>query len=225
VAADHVLYTRPDTARASLAAAEARLTLLAAHEGPDGLVDAHLNGPRVLASDAPAHLTLRPGLRDADLSGAGVPSSRGTEVLLVVAGHVADASAMHRLLDELLVLLSTPEAQLAAALRDELARTRPLPPSLESRLPLSPLQAAVGATTALRAEVRGQTFPRARAPRVSVAPTRIYSPEQSARALRRCAERGVSLRATVAALCAVAFARRARDPRVPMYVSPAAPLM
>lgn len=215
-------YTRPESVRAALAAGDARLSRFSRTEGPDDMVDAFLNERRVLAGDALSHLSLRAGtMRDADLSGPGVPAParESCELLLCVAAFVADTPALHRIMDELLALLSAPWAALDGMLA---AAVQPvpvlLPLALESRLGLSALQSAVGLAAARRAErAGGQSFPRAGPhTRFSVVPTRIYSAEQSARAARRYEAHGVDLQSAVLALCAVAWTRQARDSRLPM---------
>lgn len=216
------VYTKPESVRSALAAADARLSRFSRTEGPDDLLDAYVNERRVLAGDALSHLSLRVGtMRDADLSGAGVPSPQqgSAEMLLSVAAFVADTSALHRIMDEVLSLLAVPWATLDGMLAAAIAEAVPvlLPQPLEERLGLSRLQSAVGAVAAQRDERPGQVFPRARGQtRFTVVPTRIYSLEQSWRAAKRCSRRGVDLESVLLALCAVAWTRQARDRRVPM---------
>lgn len=217
------VYTKPESVQSALAAADARLSRFSRTEGPDDLLDAYVNERRVLAGDALSHISLRVGtMRDADLSGAGVPSPQqgSAEMLLSVAAFVADTFALHRIMDEVLSLLAVPWATLDGMLATAIAEAVPvlLPPPLEERLGLGRLQAAIGAVAAQRAERPGQVFPRARGqtPRFTVIPTRIYSLEQSWRAAKRCSRRGVDLESVVLALCAVAWTRQARDRRVPM---------
>lgn len=216
------IYTPPPTLSAALAAADARLSHFSRGEGADDLVAAYLNGPRVQAGDALAHLTVRDGtMRDADLSGAGVPSPGGErcEVLLCVSACVADTHALHDLAAEVLSLLSRPRDALERQLAAAVSHPPPtLPQSMEERMGLSPLQCAVGAATALKAErMGGQSFPRVRGQaRFSVVPTRIYSREQTARIRRRCEAQGVGLESAVLALCAVAWSGQARDRTQPL---------
>lgn len=218
------VYTPPANLSAALASADARLSHLRPGEGEDDLVARFMNGPRVLAGDKLAHLTVREGsMRDADLSGAGVPSFKeGWEVLLCVSACVADAHSLHRLAAELFSLLAQAPDAIKGMLASEIRQPPPpLPLSLEERLGLSPLQRAVGGVLALNAErgLGGQSFPRVKGQaRFAVVPTRIYSRQQTDAVRRRCEEHGVGLESAVLALCAVAWARQAKNPREPMCV-------
>ncbi|KIY47381.1 hypothetical protein FISHEDRAFT_24173, partial [Fistulina hepatica ATCC 64428] len=200
---------------------DAHGTLEYRRDSSQELIDTYLNGPRTLSNERLSYLILSG--KNLDCNGFRLPNLEIYDLMICAAHFIGDGMALHQFANTFLETLSKKnEAELESMLEKEwafqLEKSFTLPPSMESRLeepPKSRLGRAMAAVDFQRSQERfigGHAFPKTSGrPRRTVVPTVAIDRDRTARILKKCKAKGVSISASLFAICNFAWASVNRD--------------
>jgi len=197
-------YTRPSTFDQALNIADDLFNHFDKSQRID-LIDEYLNGNRTLSNERLGMLFLKNNDKDE------------WEIMLTATHFLGDGMALHTLMNQFYILLSSTKTikDLEGDIEEALNLKVELPKSLEDRLPQSSSSIAsiVGQEEYIRSEnknIGGQSFPVAKSKkeRRTVVPTFAYNEAETKRILGKCKANGVTIAHAIFALCNIAWARK-----------------